>query len=842
MARFNRYIRKITSDYWRDKFKPADLLRVFSHIQSILCARLDEYLLGEYDLLNLDIHTVGTTRVWVQTNFIFYKELTSEYEYYKYVYNIDKYWLDVDAIYDHHIDPEIKLQNNIDFVYDGDGVIRFKDKLPDQLSTPLYISKGHWAGYRIQKAIGDLLGYCRIDSVFYRDAIAVVLNPFYNGPTYEALLALWNVILGIPVVKYGDEKVIRIVGNKVITDKYTYDLKKAKPNVVKGDVLKRFQVLTDAVEFITHKTEPFWWEDRPAELFQKYLVSGPEESTAQESGLITRDARDYIMETFLFDAVVSIKINGQYVNMQDFANCADLVYLFYEALPTRTDPILSQSYYLESFDEILDEGFIMDTPDEESSTEIDISGDVVHKGDGNGTGTGNIDDIEDPDDPLEQTYVITGILTPKSDNFKTMLHIGSIYGNMCKDYSDIAVTNSMYIYSPDIGRPLVAYEREDVNSVSSSSDLALKLDNYQWHIFDRDQDFKEDFDLYTWEQEEEFVLDESYKDIAHSNFYEFWKEKCTDMSFVEPTYSKVFCLLTDNPRIKKQIFHVRKDTFTGSVDENGLAILSTDKDNTVDYIDSSELVTYKREQADYEDSFGKKFYYTGRLGTYNAGYSYATYNIHGKEEDTSSTIIDKSDTPLVSDIGKDPLLNIHEEDMIINTTGTAPSVNPSNTSHGFHDQGIHANLIQSHYKFGLGTIMWWKDKSEDSLTYTMDGITLVGNEPGYLISPEIPLGGVSKDIVWDMSLRLQEGSSIKIDYSLNYGICDNESSIVWNTVSEEDIDIVEYESTTLTDSHNLYWNGTISNVSGKIWIRFRLIPKEYNAPTLSSVGLVLKMK
>ena len=34
-------------------------------------------------------------------------------------------------------------------------------------------------------------------------------------------------------------------------------------SVKEGDVLTQFQPLSNAVELITHKTHPQWWEDRP---------------------------------------------------------------------------------------------------------------------------------------------------------------------------------------------------------------------------------------------------------------------------------------------------------------------------------------------------------------------------------------------------------------------------------------------------------------------------------------------------------------------------------------------------------------------------------------------------
>lgn len=336
MQRFNSWENKLLPDFWRDTFKPKDLLRVTSHINSVLSMRQDAKILERYDIEDIPEHSIGYTKIWEKVEFGD-PTVAADTETFKYQYDIDPDWVYIDALYDKHVDPEDPRQVNIDFVLTK-GKISFAKPLT---SKTMFISKGRYAGYRIYNEIGNLLDYKRKDSTFYRDSIEPILAAFYLGPSTERLLAVLSLCLGYPVAKYGDETVQTINGNIIETDRYQYPMGAAHICVKEGQLLKKYQLLTDAVELVTHKTHPYWWEDRPVDLFSKYRTDGP----------MSRELRDYLMRNFLYDVVAYIRIN---INAQDFANFTanqDIYTLFLDALPTRTDVFMSQRYTAESYDE-----------------------------------------------------------------------------------------------------------------------------------------------------------------------------------------------------------------------------------------------------------------------------------------------------------------------------------------------------------------------------------------------------------------------------------------------------------------------------------------------------------
>lgn len=335
MKRFSSWLQSISPDFWRDKFEPQDLIRVMAHVQSVQSMRLDVRLMEKYDIEYIPEHSVGTTYVWQRIDF---KEPTylGEEELYPWEYDIDPRWLFVDAIYDAYVDPKYNLQHDIDFQL-SKGKIRFVDKLPE---IPLYISKGRYAEFRIYNEIGNLLDYKRLDSATYRDSIDPILAAFYLGPTYNNLLAVLNLVAGLPVAKYGNETVISTANGVVETDKYSYPMQGASISVKEGDVLYKYQPLSDSVELITHKTHPNWWQSRPIDLFSKYLVDAP----------MSAEIRDYLMYTFLKDAVAYVKFNMNSSQLQVLKDNADILDLFYAALPTRTDVFMGQQAGVSSID------------------------------------------------------------------------------------------------------------------------------------------------------------------------------------------------------------------------------------------------------------------------------------------------------------------------------------------------------------------------------------------------------------------------------------------------------------------------------------------------------------
>lgn len=88
MQRFNSWELKLLPDFWRETFKPKDLLRVTAHINSILSMRQDAKILERYDIEEIPEHSIGNTKIWEKVEFGDY-EFTSEDDIYPYAYDID---------------------------------------------------------------------------------------------------------------------------------------------------------------------------------------------------------------------------------------------------------------------------------------------------------------------------------------------------------------------------------------------------------------------------------------------------------------------------------------------------------------------------------------------------------------------------------------------------------------------------------------------------------------------------------------------------------------------------------------------------------------------------------
>lgn len=335
MQRFNSWLQTLTSDFWTERFRPKDLLRVAAHANSVLSMPIDAKFMERYDINEINEHSVGTTRIWEEFEFGDPTYLGDDVDY-PWEYMIDERWLFIDAFYDSYVDPEVNLQNEIDFKLTK-GKLAFVREVPKK---KLLLSKGRYADYRIYNEIGDLLDYKRLDSATYRDSIAPILAAYYLGPTPKYLIAMLNLVMGLPVAKYGDETVISIANQVVETDKYSYPMGNATISVKEGDILDRFQPLANAVELQTHKTHPYWWHGRPLELFSKYLIDAP----------MSEEIREYIMTNFLYDVVAYIKFNFHVNDIYKFTENQDILQLFLDALPTRTDVLMSQSYIIEDYD------------------------------------------------------------------------------------------------------------------------------------------------------------------------------------------------------------------------------------------------------------------------------------------------------------------------------------------------------------------------------------------------------------------------------------------------------------------------------------------------------------
>ena len=483
MSRYNSFITTLQPDFWRDSFRPQDLMRVFSHIHSVLSSRSDMKLLEAYDIKKLPEHTVGYTRTWVPLVLGGETFLGEDIDY-PWMYAIlegdyiDSNWLTIDAIYDKHVDPDYAFQNKLDYIY-SDGILRFNSKLPSDIKT-LYIAKGQYVGYRIRNEIGSLLKYERKDSKFYRDSIEPVMVSFYKGPTVRHLVALLSIAFGMPVTKYDNERVIAIKGGTVTTDKYTYQVPESMVSVKLGDVLPQFTPLATTITLITNKTHPGWWEDKPPTLFQKYLLSKKfvKKSTVPDSDHrtyeeapenyreilvegdnITEADRDYLMSTFLKDVVLYIQISVDSIAVDGLVNSQDLVSLFNEALPTRTDPIIS------------------------------TIGNLKHK--------------------------FLDLYLPDKEKLGVALQLHTVYGTH-EEYSPIGM------YSPSLGRPTFRADSESDTVYDEESGTWKKpepkptdfvVGTHRWHLLD---------------------------DTSLDNFREFWKYREDMAPIFEPHISVVY--------------------------------------------------------------------------------------------------------------------------------------------------------------------------------------------------------------------------------------------------------------------------------------------------------------
>lgn len=335
MTRFNRWQQTIVPDFWQIMFKPKELLKVTAHANSVLSLEEDTRLLHQYDLQEINEHLVGRMYTWKKLTIeaTTYKGRTEKYPYWT---PIDENWLHIDALYDKLVEPDLKMQVDLDFIVE-DGYLKSSRALKAQT---LYISKGRYAQYDIYGEIGQFLNYKRRDSVWYRDTIAPILAAFFLGPTYINLKAVITVMCGFPVAKYGNETVLSVKNGTVKTDKYTYFTTASRISVKTGDVLYRFQPICDVAILFTNKTHPKWWEAKPVDLFAKYRTDGK----------LTVATRNYLLSTFLYDAVASVQVNLDWQELQEFTANADILQLFYEALPIRTDITFTQARYNYSWD------------------------------------------------------------------------------------------------------------------------------------------------------------------------------------------------------------------------------------------------------------------------------------------------------------------------------------------------------------------------------------------------------------------------------------------------------------------------------------------------------------
>lgn len=329
MYRFSDWLTSLRPSFWKEFYEHPELLSLFSHINNVLGAENGGYkLLENYDIVDIGEHNPGHTVSWVP---ITLGTLTYvDGDDYPYQYKVDDEWISMDCLHDKHIDPTVTLQNIVDFRL-LEGTLRFI-KFPP--TDRLLVSKGLYAGTRLQDDFGKAFGYARQDSYHYRDTIVPLMAMFYKGPSVHNIVAAANVMINNPVAKYGDETIINTVGGDVITDRYRYNLGGAALAVNVGETITEHTPFADAIEFYTEKITPSWWVDRIARMFQKYKLDGT----------ITPEQRDILMDTFLKYFVAHIRINLNKLDWRRFEFYPDVWDLILDGSPTRTDYILSMYY------------------------------------------------------------------------------------------------------------------------------------------------------------------------------------------------------------------------------------------------------------------------------------------------------------------------------------------------------------------------------------------------------------------------------------------------------------------------------------------------------------------
>lgn len=335
MQRFNTWNVEYSPDFWSEHFKPKKLLNVTAHANSVLSQTVDSRIIERYDINDIENHTLGTAYIWVPLELD--EPIYREEEIYPWIYKIDKNWLYIDAIYDKHSNPDINLQNGIDFEYEYlSGELKCSKKILNKegYRPKLYISKGWYSEYRIYNEIGHLLNYMDKDSPEYRDSIAPILASLYLGPSYIHLLAILNVMIGLPIAKYDDEEVISIISGIVTTNKSVYAIGGVHTNLKKGDKLYRFQPLTDAVELNTQEVKPKWWLGHPSEAFQKYMPGH----------FITNEVKDYIMEHYLSNSVANVAFAQDKLGSYQIKINNEIRDLFIKLSPLRSDYLFAQCY------------------------------------------------------------------------------------------------------------------------------------------------------------------------------------------------------------------------------------------------------------------------------------------------------------------------------------------------------------------------------------------------------------------------------------------------------------------------------------------------------------------
>jgi hypothetical protein len=100
----------------------------------------------------------------------------------------------------------------------------------------------------------------------YKDFLRGVYYYYTHGPQVTRVASALNIIAGIPVIATDDEIILSVsssaTGHTITTDQNTYVLPlKATPSVNPGDVMKAFDVMTDAFSVEDYRNTPNWFDN-----------------------------------------------------------------------------------------------------------------------------------------------------------------------------------------------------------------------------------------------------------------------------------------------------------------------------------------------------------------------------------------------------------------------------------------------------------------------------------------------------------------------------------------------------------------------------------------------------
>jgi hypothetical protein len=225
-------------------------------------------------------------------------------------------------------DPALEV--DVDFILTKDEYAQYihtKFKFP---IIDLLISKANFRANRIANEFGNLFGWSREDSTFYRDNLVALSALFYQGPTIKNIVAGLSSVMSLPLIKYGNERLVRYNNRYAITDKYRYNIYGSHVGLSSTTNAKFNDQISDAFELLFHKTHPNWWVNRTPALFQKYA-----EQTLTHSSMNT------MMDMFLKGYVANARVDLEKIDTYAFGLDSEIMEVYRDGWPTNLDIILS---------------------------------------------------------------------------------------------------------------------------------------------------------------------------------------------------------------------------------------------------------------------------------------------------------------------------------------------------------------------------------------------------------------------------------------------------------------------------------------------------------------------